>query len=146
MTKLRPLTEKEINEARKRGVQAAKNEPRAIDAWYDGKHDVVIIMLKNGNGMAIPRKNLQDVHNAPTEKMKKISIVGQGASIIFDSLRVGFSVVRLAEGAFGSEGWMRSLAARSAGRVRSAAKAAAVRANGHKGGRPKTKTQTVTTV
>jgi hypothetical protein len=136
---MRALTEKEIAAARRRGEHAAKNEPRAIAVWYDSKHDVVIVMLKNGSGMAIPRKNLQDVQNASSDRLKKVSVAGRGASIIFDTLRVGFSVAGLAEGAFGSERWMRSLAARSAGRVKSEAKAAAVRANGTKGGRPKTR-------
>lgn len=61
-----------------------------------------------------------------------------GTGISWPQLDVDVSVPGLAMEIFGSKTWMRELAKR-AGSATSAAKAAAARANGKKGGRPRGK-------
>lgn len=58
---------------------------------------------------------------------------GEGYGLHWESLDVDFTVPGLLAGMFGTQSWM----ARQGGQARSDAKAAAARANGRKGGRPK---------
>lgn len=67
------------------------------------------------------------------DQLAAVELLGQGYGLHWEELDVDLSLPGLMAGLFGTKAWM----ARRAGQATSAAKAAAARANGAKGGRPR---------
>ncbi len=127
------LTDAQLAEAEKRGREAASTEPRASSARYDAKSRRIVVELTNGATFAFPPHLAQGLADASDAELTRVEILGHGYGLHWEALDVDFSVPGLLAGVFGTRSWM----ARHAGRARSEAKAAAARANGAKGGRPR---------
>ena len=127
------LTDREIDAALERERVAAETEPRAVAARYDAKSGRIIIDLTNGATFAFPARLAEGLADARPEDLAEIEILGRGHGLHWERLDVDFSVPGLVAGIFGTARWM----AARAGRTTSPAKAAAARANGAKGGRPR---------
>lgn len=127
------LTKAQIDAALERGRIADETEPRAVAARYDRKSDRVIIDLRNGATFAFPARLAEGLADATPEALADIEILDTGSGLHWEKLDVDYSVPGLVAGIFGTRRWM----AAQAGRARSPAKAAAARANGAKGGRPR---------
>ena len=127
------LTDTEITAALDRGRIARQTEPRARSARYDATSGRVMVELTNGCTFAFPPELAQGLEQADAEALAKVEILGAGYGLHWEALDVDLSVPGLLAGLFGTQAHM----ARRAGQVRSAAKAAAARANGTKGGRPR---------
>ncbi|MBC7669125.1 MAG: DUF2442 domain-containing protein, partial [Gemmatimonadaceae bacterium] len=97
----------------------------------------IVVELASGSAFAFPARLGQGLEAATDEELARVVIPGAGYGLHWEALDVDLSIPGLAAGIFGTRAHM----ARLAGRGASAAKAAAARANGAKGGRPpKTKT------
>lgn len=127
------LTDNQIDQALKRGQDERRAEPRATDARYDRKSDRIVVDLTNGCTFAFPPALAQGLAGASAEALAEVEVLGSGFGLHWESLDADLSVPGLMAGIFGTRSWM----ARQAGRSKSAAKAAAARANGAKGGRPR---------
>ena len=127
------LTDAEIDAASERGRLARLNEPRAASARYDVRSDRVVVELTNGCTFAFPPRLAQGLEAATAEQLAMVEILGAGYGLHWDELDADLSIPGLLAGLLGTRAHM----ARQAGRVRSVAKAAASRANGAKGGRPR---------
>jgi hypothetical protein len=127
------LTDAEIGAALERGRIAHQNEPRATSARFDPTSGRIIVELTNGCTFAFPPRLAQGLENATNEALAEIEILGAGYGLHWEALDVDLSVPGLLAGLFGTKTYM----ARRAGEVKSPAKAAAARANGAKGGRPR---------
>lgn len=130
--------ERQYREAVKRGEESMKTEPQARSARYDRESDRLIIELKNGATFMIPCNLIQGLRGTDPDLIAEVSLLPRGAALHWESLDVDFSVAGLLMGLFGTKIWMSELG-RQGGRVTSEAKAAAVRENGRKGGRPRSK-------
>ena len=130
------VTDDEIDAARARGRLAAAAEPRASAARYDPAHGEVALDLTNGCRFAFPARALQGLGDATDEQLGTVEVTPGGYGLHWEALDADFTVPGLLMGLFGTQAWMREHA-RRAGRATSPAKAAAARANGAKGGRPK---------
>src|SRR5690606_21142900 len=97
------------------------------------KADRVIVDLANGATFAFPPRLVEGLHDASPEAIAEVAIIGVGYGLHWESLDLDYSVPGLMNGVFGTANWM----AAKAGRTKSEAKAAAARANGAKGGRPR---------
>ena len=126
----------QIDAAEARGRDALANEPRALAARYDRKAARIIVDLASGATFAFPPSLGQGLEAATPDQLVEVEIAGAGFGLHWEVLDVDLSVPALMAGSFGTKAWMRELA-RRAGSVTSPAKAAAARANGAKGGRPK---------
>ncbi|MDT7533960.1 DUF2442 domain-containing protein [Sphingobium sp. SA2] len=126
----------QIDAAEARGRDALANEPRALAARYDRKAARIIVDLASGATFAFPPGLGQGLEAAAPDQLAEVEIAGAGFGLHWEALDVDLSVPALMAGSFGTKAWMRELA-RRAGSVTSPAKAAAARANGAKGGRPK---------
>ncbi|HEV2358972.1 MAG TPA: DUF2442 domain-containing protein [bacterium] len=135
-------TNTEIDAAIAQARAQENDRPRAIEAHYDTSSDKVVIRLASGVDVAIPRTNLQGLERATGAQVAKIELEGAGSGLHWASLDVDHYIPGLLAGVFGTKRWMRELG-RKGGAVRSAAKAAAARANGRKGGRPRRHTRAV---
>ncbi len=127
------LTDTEIDAALARGEAAHLSEPRAAAARYDPRLGRVVVELANGCAFAFPPRLAQGLEAAPGDQLAGVEILGAGSALHWEALEVDQSVPALLAGLLGTRAHM----ARLAGRATSPAKAAAARANGAKGGRPR---------
>ena len=127
------LTEAQIDAAIDRGRIARRNEPRAAAARYDGQLGQVVVDLTNGCSFAFPPRLAQGLESATDEQLAQVEILGAGYGLHWEALDADLSIPGLLAGLFGTKAYM----ARHAGEATSPAKAAAARANGAKGGRPR---------
>jgi hypothetical protein len=127
------ILDAQIDAAIERGRQALETEPRAASARYDRKLDRVVVDLTNGCTFAFPPRLAQGLEAATDEQLNEVQILGVGYGLHWEALDVDLSIPGLLAGLFGTKAYM----ARRAGQATSPAKAAASRANGAKGGRPR---------
>lgn len=126
-----------LPEAESAGRAQVGHDPlRAVAARYDRRHRRVVVELANGCVFAFPVDLAQGLAGAKAADLADIEITPLGTGLHWPRLNADLTVEGLLAGVFGGRAWMRSLAARG-GRVTSAAKAAAARRNGAKGGRPR---------
>jgi hypothetical protein len=131
--------DKEIDRALERGRRLARGEPRAASARYDRRTRRMVVELTNGCSFVFPPRALQGMARASDTALADVEILGQGHALHWPQLDADFTVPGLLMGVFGTRAWMASELARRAGQAKSPAKAAAARANGRKGGRPRRK-------
>jgi len=127
------LTDAEISAALERGRIAQLTEPRATSVRYDRKSGRIIVDLTNGCTFAFPPRMAQGLETATDTELSAVETLGAGYGLHWEDLDVDLSVPGLLAGLFGTKSYM----ARRAGQVTSPAKAAAARANGARGGRPR---------
>lgn len=131
------LTEAAFTAAEARGQAMLDTEPRAISARYSRKTGRVTIELMNGCSYVFPTRLVQDLSEANPDDLADVEVDGMGFNLHWPKLDVDLYVPALVAGIFGTQDWMRKALARQAGRATSAAKTAAARENGRKGGRPR---------
>lgn len=129
-------TDAELAAAEERGRIAMATEPRAVSARYDAKAGRIVVELTSGATFAFPPALVQFLRDATPEHLAEIEVSAAGFGLHWPQIDVDFTVKGLMNGVFGTKAWMSELA-RRAGSVTSPAKAAAARANGAKGGRPR---------
>jgi hypothetical protein len=127
------ITDAQIDAALERGKLALETEPRAATARYDRQLDRVIVDLTNGCTFAFPPRIAQGLETATADQLAEVEILGVGYGLHWEGLDVDLSLPGLMAGILGTKAYM----ARRAGQATSHAKAAAARANGAKGGRPR---------
>jgi hypothetical protein len=127
------ISDAELDAADQRGREYLASAPLAASARYDTATRRLIIELKNGSTFMVPVELVQGLANASDTERSEIEVWGDGYALRWESLDLDFTVPGLVSGIFGTRKYMASLAGRST----SPAKAAAARANGAKGGRPK---------
>jgi len=127
------LTDARIDAAIERGRTARLTEPRVRAARYDGRLGRIVVELTNGCTFAFPPRLAQGLEEATDEQLAEIKILGAGYGLHWEALDADLSIPGLLAGLFGTKAYM----ARQAGQATSPAKAAAARANGAKGGRPR---------
>ena len=123
----------QIDAAEERGRIVLETQPHALSARYDAKAERIIVELTNGATFAFPPALVEDLCEATPAQLAEVEVLGAGFGLHWESIDVDYSVPGLVSGVFGTAKWMAS----RAGRISSPAKAAAARANGAKGGRPR---------
>ena len=127
----------QIRAAEARGREMLASEPRASAARYDAASGRVVVDLVNGCSYVFPARLVEDLQEADDADLKGVEVDGAGFNLHWPALDVDLLVPALVSGIFGTRVWMARELARLAGKTRSPAKAAAARANGAKGGRPR---------
>ncbi|MBX3578451.1 MAG: DUF2442 domain-containing protein [Rhizobiaceae bacterium] len=126
------LTKAEFDAATRRGNEIG-DDVLARAVRYDPSTRTMHVDLLNGASFSFPVDRLQGLEGAGDEDLAAVEILGRGFGLHWEKLDADFTVGGLAAGIFGTAKYM----AQQAGRARSEAKAAAARANGAKGGRPR---------
>ena len=122
--------------ARARGEARAQEPSAVVEARYDPDGDLINLKFAGGGSMAIPRRIIPGLDRASASTMESIVVSAAGDALSWPSLDVDVYVPGLVERAFGTR-LFAAATGRRGGRKRSKAKAAAARANGAKGGRPR---------
>jgi hypothetical protein len=129
-------SDEQAKAAEARGKTLLLSEPQATSARFDPKSGQIIAELSNGCTFAFPARRVQGLENATDADLAAVLIAGAGFGFHWEKQDVDIALCGLMGGTFGTKAWMAELG-RAAGRSRSPAKAAAARANGAKGGRPR---------
>jgi len=122
--------------ASRAGKRAAKTEPRAAYVEYRALGRVLRIELTNGAAVTLPVRLIPSLSRAAPRDVRTVEILGRGGGLHWERLDLDLSVPGLFSSVFAGPEWLAELG-RIGGRKSSAAKAAAARKNGRKGGRPR---------
>lgn len=126
----------EIDAALVRAREYDERRPRCVGVEYRSPDDAIVVELATGVVIVVPRRLIQGLGDASPAQVADVTAEDHGAALHWNELDLDHSVAGLIDGVFGTRDWMRAIGKRG-GRSRSNAKAAAVRANGVKGGRPR---------
>lgn len=113
-----------------------QSDPHATAVRYDAASGRVLVTLSNDCVFAFPARSIQGLADADDGALAEVVPLGVGLALEWPALDVQVRLAALLQGVFGTHAYMAELA-RRAGQSRSPAKAAAARANGRKGGRPR---------
>jgi len=130
------LSKEQFAAANARGEERLRG-PRAESVHYDAGRDRVIVRLTTGVEIGFAPRSAEGLQNASRDELGEIEVEAFGLGIHFPRLDADFYVPALLEGVLGSKSWMAARLGVAGGETRSAAKAAASRANGKRGGRPR---------
>jgi len=126
----------QIPAARARAAAERKAGRRAVSARYDRLSGRIVMELSNGYLFGFPAKSSPYLAKATAKQLAAVELSPSGDGLHWDDLDVDLSVPGLLLSALGRAEQLTELA-RIAGRSTSTAKAAASRANGALGGRPR---------
>ncbi|MGQ0815120.1 MAG: DUF2442 domain-containing protein [Gemmatimonadota bacterium] len=124
----------QIPAARAAGRKSQREPWWPIDVRYDHRSRMVVIGLRSGMTMLVPRGEIPELKRATRDQLERVELSGE--AIRWPNLDVDVSVPGLISDLLGPRFSTRE-SGRMGGRSTSKAKAAAARANGAKGGRPR---------
>ncbi len=130
------ISEQDLIEAEAR-LSATRGAGSIKAARYDHRADRIIITLDTGLEIACPRHLIEGLDQASAAELSEIEISPAGLGLHWPKLDADVYVPALLKGTFGSRRWMATQLGATGGQARTAAKAAAARNNGRKGGRPR---------
>jgi hypothetical protein len=133
-----PLAEilAQIPAARARSRREWKAGKRAVSARYVRATGRVVMELSNGSTYSFPISSIPEMAGASPVALSKVEVDPGGDGLHWEELDADLSVPGLLMSSLGRKEKLSELA-RVAGKTKSPAKAAASRANGAKGGRPR---------
>ena len=126
----------QIPAARAREARERRAGRRAISAHYDRRNGRVVMELTSGYVFGFPIQTIPALASATAAQLDAVELSPSGDGLHWEALDADLSVPGLLLAAVGRSQKLSELG-RMAGRTRSLAKAAAARANGTKGGRPR---------
>lgn len=124
-------------EANRRAKEMRANHPMAIAAQYNRKAHRVVISLSNRLEVMFNPADVEGLEDGTASQLAEIEITPSGFGLHFPKLDADLYVPAILEGFLGSRKWMAARLGAQGGKVRTKAKAAAARANGALGGRPR---------
>ena len=127
---------RQIPQARAAEQAARTRGHRARTVRFDRAHARVVVELSSGVVFAFPVRTIPALRRATPGDLAKVVLSAAGSGLRWEALDVDLSVAGLLLSAVAPAERVRYLAT-LAGRATSDAKAAAARANGAKGGRPR---------
>lgn len=127
--------EYELAQVRAEALRA--RQPAAVAARYDGRLRRVVVRLSTGLDVAFAPRDAQGLETATPDELRVIEITPSGLGLHFPKLDANLYLPALLDGYLGSRSWAAARLGEQGGKARSAAKAAASRANGRLGGRPR---------
>lgn len=117
---------------------ASRRGVRPVRVRYDSTTERVVVQLANGADFSLPVSAIPRVARASAAERSDVTPTKREPGIRWNALDLEIYVPLLIAMLIGEEGW-KSAAGRRLGSITSAAKARASRANGAKGGRPRTR-------
>lgn len=130
------VSEQEFAQAEARSAET-RAIGHAVSARYDRRRARIVIGLDTGVELTFPTELAQGLAGAAPADLAVIEITPSGLGLHWPKLDADIYVPALLQGVFGSKSWMAASLGAAGGNARTAAKSAAARENGRKGGRPR---------
>ncbi|MCV3765998.1 DUF2442 domain-containing protein [Rhizobium sp. TRM95796] len=130
------ISEETIRQAEARMAETRRTGA-AASARYDQRAGRIVIALDTGVELAFPPHLAEGLGEASADDLADIELSPSGLGLHWPRLDTDLYVPALLQGLFGSKTWMAAQLGAAGGKTRSAAKTAAARENGRKGGRPR---------
>ena len=127
---------RQASAARAQETRERRAGRRALTAQYDARTGRVMLELSSGFLFGFPARAIPALARATAEELAEVQLSPGGGALHWEGLDADLSIPGLLLASVERPARLRELA-RLAGRTRSAAKAAAARVNGAKGGRPR---------
>jgi hypothetical protein len=86
------VSEEELERARAAEEVAARGEPRAATARYDAASDAIVIALRGGVAVSVPRAALAELREAAPADLARIEVYPAGIALRWPTLDVDISV------------------------------------------------------
>lgn len=131
------MTDADFEAANKRGAAKKAAFPAAVAVRYDRRISRDVISLASGLVIAFAPRDAQGLENAHPADLVDAEISPSGLGVHFPKMDAGVYIPGLLEGFLGSKRRMASQMGKTGGKVLSEGQAAAARANGRLGGRPR---------
>jgi hypothetical protein len=112
-------------------------EPRARDAFYDESTGRIVVELKLGGAFAFPPAMFPELQDRTPQELARVEPSPSGEGLHWDEIDVHIETAGVLVALLGPS--MFRAFASVGGKTRTERKAAAARANGAKGGRPRSK-------
>lgn len=128
------VSDEALAAAKLRWNEERAGRPIPVSVRFDPPSERIIVEFTNGASFLFPARALEGLEQATAGQLSEVELLGE-TGLHWESLDVDYTVSGLMSGIFGSAAFMD--AQRRGGQSRSAAKVAASRRNGAKGGRPK---------
>lgn len=135
----------EFEAANARGAARLTKNPTAVAARYDRRTGRVVIELSTGVGITFKPQSAQGLEKARPADLTEIEISPSGLGLHIPALDADLYLPALLDGLLGSRKWMAASMGKVGGQASTQAKAAAARANGKLGGRPRKVRETAPT-
>jgi hypothetical protein len=123
--------------AEARAAARLATTPRAVAARYDRRVGRVVVGLSSGLEIAFKPHDAQGLQDARPAQLADIEISPSGLGLHFPQLGADLYLPALLQGFLGSRRWMAQAMGKAGGLAATQQKAAAARANGRLGGRPR---------
>ena len=123
--------------ANRRGEAERGAFPSVESVRYDRRISRVVISLSSGLQIAFAPRDVQGLESARPADLVDAKISPSGLGVHFPHLDADIYLPALLDGFLGSKRWMAAQMGKNGGLSTSDAKAAAARANGKRGGRPR---------
>ncbi len=130
------LTLAQIRAAQAQADERARIEPRADRVRYDERKGLIVMDLRGGAILGLPVSAIDELRKIQPKDLRSVRAGFDGESISLDELDIDISIPHLLKDLVGMTS-AAALLGRKGGAVKSNAKAAAVRENGKRGGRPR---------
>ena len=131
------VSERELHEAEARMQARLAAGPHAVAARYDRGASKIVVSLSSGVELAFPPHLAEGLSDAQPDDLEEIEITPTGLGLHFPHLDADLYVPALLQGVLGSSAWMAQTLGAKGDSSTSELKAAAARANGKLGGRPR---------
>ncbi len=128
----------DMREAIKRATDRERSATKIVAASYHGKDDVIAIELSTGAELTVPRSLIPGFADATPAMLRELEITPGSEGLWSEAADDGVLLEQLLIAAAGAP-MLGSIGARINAAKTSTARAAASRANGAKGGRPRSK-------
>jgi hypothetical protein len=128
------LSRRQIDAARAEGRDAQRRPWWPIDVRYERDGECVVIRMRSGMSLVVPRSCIPELEGATARQLENVEVSGE--AVRWDGIDVDVSVPGLLSEMLGPT-LSTQAAGRRGGTATSPAKAAASRANGRRGGRPR---------
>lgn len=135
MSEQQVMTQNEYNAGVAKWQEEDHTRPRAVTLTYDGVKKLIHLELRNHVSLTFPVRMLAALENATPTQIRKFRIVGDGYAIFWDSLDVQVTTEYIIGKILGTLTSVQ--VASKGGSTKTPRKAAASRANGKLGGRPR---------